>query len=147
MRDLNDLEKFLHREIPLSRAMKMAVTRADERETILKFPLSPNINHLGTAFGGSLNTAALLACYTWLYATLQRHGSAAHVLVKASDIRYLRPVRGAFTSRCDSPLNTDIEKFFKTLTKKNMAQLKLSSRIYYGNVLACEFEGDFYAAI
>jgi len=60
---LRTLELLLHAEIPLSQAMQVRVLRFDRNGLVLGAALAPNLNHKKTAFGGSLNSLATLACW------------------------------------------------------------------------------------
>ena len=61
-----DLQKFLFDKIPIARAFGVRVKRSDPLQTEIQAALEPNLNHVGTAFGGSLNAILVLACYSWL---------------------------------------------------------------------------------
>ena len=61
------LENYLHKHIPISSAMGIHVDHAATDHIILKAPLSNNINHKMTVFGGSLHSAATLACWSLLH--------------------------------------------------------------------------------
>ena len=65
-----ELEKFLHAKIPLTAAMGIRVVQTGPRQLILEAPLAPNINHLGSVFGGALHTLPTLACYAALWTLL-----------------------------------------------------------------------------
>ena len=53
---LRDAEKFLHEQIPITRAMGLRVmANADDAFTV-EAPVALNSNHLRTAFGGSINS-------------------------------------------------------------------------------------------
>ena len=56
------LEAFLHEKIPLTRAMGLRVAESSAARLVLEAPLAANVNHLGTAFGGSLHALPTLAC-------------------------------------------------------------------------------------
>ena len=51
--DKSELEKYLHEEIPLSKAMAVSVTHASADRVELSAPLGPNINHRDTVFSSS----------------------------------------------------------------------------------------------
>ncbi len=54
----SELQTYLHTHIPLSKAMEVEVVQATPDIIELRAPLAPNINHRGTAFGGSISTLA-----------------------------------------------------------------------------------------
>ena len=57
------IQEVLHSKIPITRAMGVRVAEYDGRRLVLSAPLDANVNHLGTAFGGSLNALAVLSGY------------------------------------------------------------------------------------
>src|SRR5690554_5937295 len=88
-----ELEAFLYQKIPISRALGARVVRADVSAVEITAPLATNINHLGTAFGGSLNAVLVLAGYTWLFQVLEGINPKSHVILKTGHTEYLRPVK------------------------------------------------------
>src|SRR5258708_20307400 len=75
-----DLEAFLHEKIPLTRAMGLRVAESTAVRLVLEAPLAANVNHLGTAFGGSLHALPTLACYAPLWTLLREAGAAPHLV-------------------------------------------------------------------
>ena len=57
---LHDTERFLHEQIPLTKAMEVTLESYDGSQLVVTAPLEPNYNHLGTAFGGSLSALTTL---------------------------------------------------------------------------------------
>ena len=81
---LRETEAFLHDQIPLTQAMGVRLESYDASGLILTAPLAPNHNHLGTAFGGSLATLAILAGYTLLW--LELGDRSSHIVIQESQI-------------------------------------------------------------
>ncbi len=96
-----DLERFLHEKIPLTVAMGVRVAECSDARLVLEAPLTPNRNHLQTAFGGSLHALATLSGYGLLWWLLRE--PQAHLVIRESTARYLRPVRGDLKATCQSP--------------------------------------------
>jgi len=69
-----EVERYLHRNIPLSAAMGVRVRSATPRRVELEAPLAPNINHQSTVFGGSASALAMLSAWTLVHLGL-RHAS------------------------------------------------------------------------
>lgn len=131
-----DLDSFLARQIPITQSLGLKVLRADPSRVEVWAPLAANHNHMGTAFGGSLNAVLVVACYSWLFNILQARGLPFHVVIKSSQIQYLKPVGGDFTCVCEAPAADLVERFLKTLERRNRAQLTLAATAF------CEGEGD-----
>lgn len=140
---LLDTERFLHAQIPLTKAMQVHVESFDEHRLVLTAPLEANHNHLGTAFGGSLATLATLAGYSMLWLLLEDR--EAHIVIRDSKIRYLSPVRGELRAACQRPAAGTVTKFKKLFAKSNKARIALKVVIEEGERVCVEFEGTFVA--
>ena len=97
------LEAFLHEKIPLTKAMGLHVAESNAQHLVLEAPLAANVNHLGTAFGGSLHALPTLACYAVLWTLLREAGLDGHVVVKRSAAQYRVPVTGRLRAICERP--------------------------------------------
>lgn len=140
-----DLEKFLLAKIPLANALAIKVVKADDSQVEISAPLKPNVNHLGTAFGGSLQSVMVLACYSWLFNLLESRGISAHVILKTINSKFTSPVEGNFSAICPAPPNKAIEKFLKTVGQRKRGQISLKATIERAGDVACELEGKFVA--
>src|SRR5690606_32325418 len=96
-----ELEEHLHSSIPVSGLMGIRVDSCADGEIILTAPLSINHNHLGTAFGGSLAVLATLAGYCALWTALGKKDT--HIVIRRSNIEYVRPVTGDIRAICRIP--------------------------------------------
>src|SRR3954469_24251288 len=118
---LRDAEKFLHEQIPITRAMGLRVmANADDAFTV-EAPVALNSNHLRTAFGGSINAVATLAGYGFLWMELNE--AAAHVVVAESSIRFLRPVRERIRATCVRPDASALAAFRTQFAEKRKARI------------------------
>ena len=63
MQTIKEYQEQLFNKIPITQSLGAEILELSENKTLLHFPLQENINYEGTAFGGSLNTACILACY------------------------------------------------------------------------------------
>jgi thioesterase domain-containing protein len=141
---LKDLERTLHTEIPLTRAMGVSVAHFDATGLTLRAPLEPNINHKSTAFGGSLATLATLAGWGLLQLLL-REQQPVTVVIQESSVQYLRPVAEDMQATCAMPQAGELEKFLRTLARKGMARIELEVLIPAGGETAVIFRGRFVA--
>lgn len=140
------LEAFLHEKIPLTRAMGLHVAESSARRLVLEAPLDKNINHLGTAFGGSLHTLPTLACYAGLWTLLREAGIDGHVVVKHSEADYLSPVKGTLRAVCVRPPAAEAEQFIRELRRHKKARMELTAVVEGANGQpAVEFSGSFVA--
>lgn len=143
---LQTLERLLHAEIPLSRAMQVRVLRFDRNGLVLGAALAPNLNHKKTAFGGSLNSLATLACWGLIQLLRPEAPKAAMtVVIQESRVQFLKPVAQNFEAICPLPAPTKLEKFLYTLERKGRARLELESTISTSSGNALSFHGRFVA--
>jgi len=140
---LTAAEKFLHAQIPITRAMGLRVVAHDDAGFTVEAPVALNSNHLRTAFGGSINAVATLAAYGFLWVEL--NDAAAHVVVAESTIRFLRPVNETIRATCLPPDNESQVRFRSDFEQKGKARITLSVQVTESGEIAAEFEGQFVA--
>src|SRR3954451_17376183 len=120
---LREAEKFLHEQIPVTRAMGLRVVANDENGFTVEAPVALNSNHLRTAFGGSINAVATLAAYGFLW--MELNDAAAHVVVAESSIRFLRPVRDTIRAICLRPSPDALATFRSQFATKRKERIGL----------------------
>ena len=142
------LEAFLHAKIPLTKAMGLRVIETGPRQLVLEAPLEPNINHLGSVFGGALHALPTLACYAALWTLLREAGIDSHVIVKKSSAHYRQPVNATFRASCQRPSPDVAAEFIKDLRRHRKARMDLESVVMGANGKpAVEFKGSFVAVL
>ena len=137
------IQVLLHSKIPITRAMGVRVAEYDGRRLVLSAPLDANVNHLGTAFGGSLNALAVLSGYGLLW--LELRDDDCHIVIRESSISYERPVRGEIRAACALPESGVLEEFKQTFHQKGKARIALAATIEDEGVTAVRFRGTFVA--
>lgn len=138
-----EAEQYFHQQIPITRAMGVRVVAHDENEFVIEAPVALNSNHLGTAFGGSINAVATLAAYGLLWLGLREQ--AAHVVVAESSIRFLSPVRETIRAVCRRPSPKEWAAFQTRFAEKGKARIALRVKVVEQDQTAAEFEGIFVA--
>jgi thioesterase domain-containing protein len=140
---LSEVEKYFHQQIPITRAMGVRAVAHDESQFVIEAPVALNSNHLGTAFGGSINAVATLAAYGLVW--LELRDRAVHVVVAESSIRFLRPVRETIRAICLRPNPEEWAAFQARFAEKSKARLSLRVNVMEEDQTAAEFEGIFVA--
>ena len=140
------LEAYLHRYIPLVGHMQVHVAACDASGLTLTAPLSANINHQSTAFGGSLASLATLACWglTWL---LLEKEPDTHIVVNESHMLYLHPVTEMLVAHCPLPSEVAQQDFFATFQRRGKGRLELKAHILQGKTLCARFSGSFVRTV
>ena len=137
------IQELLHSKIPITRAMGVKVEDYDGERLVLSAPLEPNVNHLGTAFGGSLHALAVLSGYGLLWLELQE--TESHIVIRASSISYERPVQGEIRAICVRPNEEALAEFKKSFQQKGKARISLTAIIEDRGHTAVRFQGTFVA--
>src|SRR5260370_3322227 len=92
------IQRYLLKQIPISEGLGISVTEASLDEILITAPLAPNLNHNGTAFGGSVRAVAILSGWGLVYARLDAEGQFQCVGSPSNELRYLRRIEDALNS-------------------------------------------------
>ena len=138
-------ERYLHDHIPVSAAMGVEVRAIDEQGVRLWAPLSANVNHQSTVFGGSAVSVAILAGWTLMWARLREMGFPGGIVIQRSSIEYLRPLHADFEAVCAAPPAADWAKFTGTLERRGRARLVLYADLHCAGERGGTFHGTYVA--
>ncbi len=141
------LQTRIEHEFPLARHLEVLVDAAHDGAVVVRAPLTPNANHKGTAFGGSLFCVAVLAGWAWATRFIEAHGVNADAVIQESTIRYLKPVGGEFRATAKAPPPEQLDRFLKMLARSGRGRVRLQVEILDGQTLAARFDGVFVAAL
>jgi thioesterase domain-containing protein len=136
-----ELEAYLYEHIPISAAMGVKVLETNP-EIRLFAPLEANVNHRGTAFGGSLASVATLAAWSALRVRL---GDSARLVITHQTTEYVRPVEGDFLAVARLPEGEDLERFFTAYHRRGRARIEVEAWVEYGGAVAVTLQGTFAA--
>lgn len=142
----SELLNILSTEIPIGRALGISELKLQGQQLLLKIPLTPNLNHKKTMFGGSLYSACALACYGLFLNSLRNwHIATNNIVIADGKIRYLLPVSEDAEVLCQWPSEDSEEEFFKKLKSKGRAKSLIQAKVFCQGKLCVEFEGNFVA--
>lgn len=136
-----ELEAYLYEHIPISAAMGVRVLETDP-EIRLHALLEANVNHRGTAFGGSLASVATLAAWSALRVRL---GDSARLVITHQTTEYLKAVEGDFLAIARLPEGEALERFLTAYHRRGRARIDVEARIEYGGLTAVTLRGTFAA--
>ncbi len=145
MKSPEALEAYLYRNIPISKAMGVRVSAANAGQISLSAPLDANINHKRTAFGGSLQAVATLACWTLLHVNLREDADPSEIVITSSNIDYIRPVTADFTATATLPEGARWQQFLKTFDRRGRARIQMTAHIMQDDDVAIDYTGTFAA--
>lgn len=140
-----EFEQFLHKQIPITKAMGISVLEFSPSKVKVLAKLRQNLNHKGTAFGGSINSLMTVCGWVMVYANIKKNDKDAHIVIQKSNINYLKPIDKDFIAECILDDEIAKEGFIRTYNKQGKARLKLKVTCSDEQKLLAEFEGQYVA--
>ena len=140
-----DLERYLHEQIPLSLALAVRVEHASAELVRLSAPLAPNLNHRGTAFGGSVASLAILSGWSWLLTRVAGRSPLPRLVIQEQTVEYLAPIEAAFEASCPAPPEPAWRRFLRSLDERGRGRLELAAEVTCEGRLAATFRGLYVA--
>ncbi len=139
------LTDTLTRQIPLGAAMGLSIERLDASGLVLDLPLAPNINDKGTAFGGAMSSALILAGWSLPRLILRREQRSANLVIGRCELRFLSPVESGFKAVCQWPEEAAIQDFLACLDERGKAALEMRPEIRVGDSVAASLSARYAA--
>lgn len=139
------LEALLIGQIPMAEAMGLTLAELSPDGIRLAFPLGPNINDKGTAFGGAMSSAMILAGWSLPRLLLKRAGVSSDLVIGRCEIRFKAPVDGPFNAWCSWPAQDACEQFLEAVRSGRKARLALQPEIHHDQQVAAVLEAVYTA--
>jgi len=139
---LRELETVLHRDIPMTRHLGLHVGEFNDKGLYFHAPLTPNINHEGTVFGGSLAAATTLVSWGLLWLVMKQHRSA-RIVVQESYLSYMRPVTKDFVAHCIHPSDAQVHRMLTALDRHKKGRIELFSEVQENGKPCVGYRGRF----
>lgn len=141
----DELAQYIHAQIPLTRAMEVSVLSIEASALTLQAPLTPNINHRQSVFGGSAAALAILAGWALLHVRLRAEGVAARLVIQRNTMEYHRPILGTFSARATLEHPYRWKLFTSTLARKGKARIAVLAELEHMEQVVATFTGQFVA--
>ena len=140
-----DILDTLENKIVLYKHLGIEFKQISSGRIELVVDLEKNSNHKGTAFGGSLYTAAVISAYALVLSGLRtRSILTENIVIAKGAMNYLRPVEEDFHVVCEYTSLEEEKSFFEDLIKKGTARREITAHINNsGGSLRAEFLGTF----
>lgn len=141
----HDLQTQLENEIPITKELKFTVQELSLEKAICSLPLSPNINHKGTLFGGSQYSGCALACYSlFLFNVRSLKEVTNNIVVSHAEISYKKPAHDDVRIEATWRSAEERQHFMESLRRKGKSRVSLTARVIdREDLLLTEFHGDF----
>jgi thioesterase domain-containing protein len=140
-----ELEAYLHRHIPISAAMQIAVRSVAPDEVVLEAPLGPNINHRETLFGGSATSLCMLAAWSLVHLRLEASGLQHRLVIQRQTMSYDAPVTGTSAAHARFWPASDWGRSVEMLRRRGKTRLTAVAELRFAEVTAGRMEADFVA--
>jgi thioesterase domain-containing protein len=141
---IDELQKKLHNEIPLTKVMNIQIQTYNEKELITTAPLDININDKGTAFGGSLSTMTIISSWSLCWLISKELGfDSKNIVVIKNENSYKKPVTKDIVCYTQKPSQQEIATLKEKLQTKKSASIKINSIIIENNETCVEFQGYY----
>lgn len=144
---IESLEETYHTKIPISKHMGIRVKEYDGMKLTINAPLSNNINHQNSAFGGSLFSVAALAGWGLLQLKMAEENLNCNTVIAGGDVEYTAPVFGDFSCECSFPDKVVYDVFLEKLNNKSRASLQLEPLILCQNKVSMKFNGHYVLSL
>jgi thioesterase domain-containing protein len=143
----DEITRYLHEHIPLTAHLGTRVVGWDGVTVRLAAPLGPNLNHRGTAFGGSLSALAILAGWALVHLALRDRGIEARVVIQRTELDFEEPVDGDFTAEATLPAEKDLARFLATLRRHGRARVTVPSTLRWATGVGGAHVGTYVAVL
>ncbi|MBO9667160.1 MAG: YiiD C-terminal domain-containing protein [Bdellovibrio sp.] len=140
-----DLIQILSDNIKLYEHLGIEVQELNSHRAVFKVSLEKNLNHKGTAFGGSLYASGVLSAYALVLAGLKHYKiDTENIVIAKGSIEYHRPVETDFEIRCAFKDEAEEKNFYKELQEKKRVRADLHVQILgEGGSLRASLVGAF----
>lgn len=143
MMNKTEIEKYLYKHIPITKAFGVKATAFSKEEVKFWAPLSKNINHRSTAFGGSISSLLITTGWSYLRLLFDEIEPVPKIVIGRSTTNYLKPITGDFTSELIIPEKEEIDRFMEMFDRFGKARITLKALIKEKGNLLAEFEADY----
>lgn len=139
------LEPLLRERIPLAGTMDLRIAALDQTGIRLDFPLAPSVNDKGTAFGGAMASAMILAGWSLPRLLLRRHELKAELVIGRCQLQFLAPVKSAYSAVCRWPSDSALADFLNGLQERSKGRLDITAEIQADGQTAATLQARYAA--
>ncbi|HCD53413.1 MAG TPA: hypothetical protein DEQ34_13270 [Balneolaceae bacterium] len=138
-----EAQDYIYTNIPITKAMGMKIEKLSNNEVQLSLPIDKNINHRGSAFGGSIDSLFLTTGWAFIRFLIDHYTPTPIIVGSRGETSFIKPVLTDFVSQLEMPDEVEIQKFLSTFERFGKARITLKAGIYEDDELYASFEGDY----
>lgn len=143
--DPQRLETYLTEQIPIAGALGVQVLASAPPRVVLEAPLGPNINHMRSAFGGSVASLATLAGWCLVHVQLDEMGLEVDIVIQRSSMDFTAPAQAAFRASCALEDTGAWSRLARTVTRFGRGRIHLEVPVEADGRRVGSFEGTYVA--
>lgn len=140
-----EIDNILRDKIKLYEHLGIEVLEITSHKAHFRVSLEKNLNHKGTAFGGSIYATGVMCAYALVLAGLKHyHIATDNIVIAKGDISYLRPVDTDFDVVASFQSLQQEQNFFSQLQKNKRVKDVVKVQILgEGGSLKASLSGTF----
>lgn len=138
-----EAQDYIFKNIPITKAMGFKITSLSMDEVIVTAPINNNINHRGSAFGGSIDSLFLTTGWAFIRFLIDHYVPTPIIVGSKGSTKFLKPILDDFESNLIIPDKKYIEQFISTFERFGKARIQLDAEIKKENIRYAEFVGDY----
>lgn len=127
--------------------MQVSISQFDGSALSVVAPLAPNRNHKDTAFGGSLYSLSVVACWGLLLLRLWQEELDCEIVIQKASANYFLPVSGDIEARCHLGDELAWQRLTSQIARKGRGRIALESEIKVAGAVAFRLCGHFVATL
>ena len=139
----SEIEAYLYEHIPITKSFGVKAVEFSEDSVRFWAPLSKNINHRSTAFGGSISSLLITTGWSYLRLLFDEVETVPKIVIGRSSTNYLQPISDDFTAELIIPERETLNRFLEMYDRFGKARITLKAQIKEKETLLAEFEGDY----
>lgn len=138
-----EAQKYIYENIPITKIMGMNITDLARESVRIAMPHAPNVNHQGSAFGGSIDSLFFVTCWAYVQLLIEDVDPHPRIVGRRGKTTFSKPIKSDFEAKVVIPKQEIVDQFLADLSQKGKGRLTARSVIEYEGEIAAEFEGEF----
>lgn len=138
-----EAQKYIETNIPMTKIMGMEIVELTHDSVRISMPHAPNVNHQGSAFGGSIDSLFFVTSWAYVQLLIEDFDPHPRILGRRGKSTFHKPVKSDFEAKVLIPDDSVVQIFLDDLRQKGKGRLTAKAVVEYEGEVAAEFEGDF----
>ncbi len=138
-----EAQNYLHTNIPITKSMGLKVEELSREKVQLSAPLDNNRNHVGSVFGGSIDSLFFTTGWAFLKLLIEEFNPEPKIIGSKGEVEFYKPVKEEFYTNLIIPENSQIESFLECYKANLKAKITLTAVIEKQGITYASFQGTY----